>query len=99
MTQTVTLAGNPITLNGNFPKRARGPAFSLVTKDLADVQPEQLRRQAQDSQHLPQHRHPTCATSVRQLSTPRPAACRIPSCSASPPTCRLPRTASVGPKA
>jgi thiol peroxidase len=34
----VTLAGNPIKVEGNFPKIGeKAPAFSLVNKDLKDV--------------------------------------------------------------
>jgi Peroxiredoxin len=35
---TVTLAGNPVTVNGDFPQTgATAKPFSLVNKELADV--------------------------------------------------------------
>ncbi len=38
MSSTVTLAGNPVAVAGNFPQKGdQAPAFSLVGKDLADV--------------------------------------------------------------
>jgi peroxiredoxin len=38
MSQSVTLGGNAIPVNGHFPQQGESaPAFSLVGKDLADV--------------------------------------------------------------
>ena len=38
MANTVTLGGNPVQVEGNFPKKGQPvPGFSLVGNDLADV--------------------------------------------------------------
>ena len=69
MTQTVTLAGNPITLNGNFPQAGtQAPAFSLVAKDLADVSLSSYAGKRKILNIFPSIDTPTCATSVRQFN-------------------------------
>ncbi len=69
MTQTVTLAGNPITLNGHFPQKGEtAPAFSLVGKGLADVTLASLAGQRKILNIFPSIDTPTCATSVRQFN-------------------------------
>jgi len=69
MSQTVTLAGNPITVNGNFPQvGATAPALSLVGKDLADVTLGKYAGQRKILNIFPSIDTPTCATSVRQFN-------------------------------
>lgn len=69
MSQTVTLAGNPITVNGDFPQvGATAPALSLVGKDLADVTLGSYAGQRKILNIFPSIDTPTCATSVRQFN-------------------------------
>ena len=69
MSQTVTLAGNPITIAGRFPKVGDvAPAFTLVGADLADVPLSQFRGQRKILNIFPSIDTPTCATSVRQFN-------------------------------
>lgn len=69
MSQTVTLAGNPIAINGNFPQvGATAPALSLVGKDLADVTLGSYAGQRKILNIFPSIDTPTCATSVRQFN-------------------------------
>ena len=69
MTQTVTLAGNPITLNGQFPQAgSQAPAFTLVAKDLADVSLASYAGKRKVLNIFPSIDTPTCATSVRQFN-------------------------------
>ena len=69
MTQTVTLAGNPITLNGQFPQAgSQAPAFTLVAKDLADVSLASYAGKRKILNIFPSIDTPTCATSVRQFN-------------------------------
>ena len=69
MTQTVTLAGNPITLNGQFPQAgSQAPAFTLVAKDLADVSLASDAGKRKILNIFPSIDTPTCATSVRKFN-------------------------------
>lgn len=69
MSQTVTLAGNPITIAGRFPKVGDvAPAFTLVGADLADVPLSQFHGQRKILNIFPSIDTPTCATSVRQFN-------------------------------
>ena len=69
MTQTVTLAGNPIAIAGHFPQKGEtAPAFSLVGKGLADVTLASFAGQRKILNIFPSIDTPTCATSVRQFN-------------------------------
>ena len=69
MTQTVTLAGNPVTVAGKLPaKGERAPAFSLVAKDLADVTLASFAGKRKVLNIFPSIDTPTCATSVRKFN-------------------------------
>jgi len=65
----VTLAGNPITLNGRFPQKGdAAPAFSLVAKNLADTPLSAFAGKRKILNIFPSIDTPTCATSVRQFN-------------------------------
>ena len=65
----VTLAGNPITVNGHFPCPGEAaPAFSLVAKDLADVTLATYTGKRKILNIFPSIDTPTCAMSVRQFN-------------------------------
>ncbi|MEY2633525.1 MAG: hypothetical protein RIR00_2179 [Pseudomonadota bacterium] len=69
MTQTVTLAGNPIPLAGRFPQQGEvAPGFSLVGKDLAEVSLASLAGKRKILNIFPSVDTPTCAMSVRQFN-------------------------------
>lgn len=69
MSTTVTLAGNPITVNGQFPQAGtKAPAFSLVGKNLADVTLANFAGQRKILNIFPSIDTPTCAMSVRQFN-------------------------------
>lgn len=69
MANTVTLGGNPFTVDGNFPKKGdRAPAFSLVGKDLADVTLANFAGKRKILNIFPSIDTPTCATSVRRFN-------------------------------
>lgn len=69
MTQTVTLAGNPIAIHGTFPQKGdAAPAFSLVGKDLADVTLAAFAGKRKILNIFPSIDTPTCAMSVRQFN-------------------------------
>ncbi len=69
MTSTVTLGGNPIQVEGNFPQPGQqAPAFSLVGKDLADVALSSLAGKRKILNIFPSIDTPTCATSVRKFN-------------------------------
>ena len=69
MTHSVTLGGNPIEVAGVFPETgATAPAFSLVSKDLADVTLASLAGQRKILNIFPSIDTPTCATSVRKFN-------------------------------
>lgn len=69
MSSTVTLAGNPIDVGGNFPQAGEhAPAFTLVGKDLADVTLASLAGKRKILNIFPSIDTPTCATSVRQFN-------------------------------
>jgi len=69
MSSTVTLAGNPLEVAGNFPvKGAAAPAFSLVGKDLADVTLASLAGKRKILNIFPSIDTPTCAMSVRKFN-------------------------------
>lgn len=69
MTSTVTLAGTPVEIAGNFPKKGQAaPSFSLVGKDLADVTLANFAGKRKILNIFPSVDTPTCATSVRQFN-------------------------------
>lgn len=69
MTSTVTLAGNPLEVGGDFPQKGQqAPAFSLVGKDLADVTLASLAGKRKILNIFPSIDTPTCAMSVRQFN-------------------------------
>lgn len=69
MTHTVTLAGNPITIDGPFPQvGTAAPAFSLVDKGLADVSLASFAGKRKILNIFPSVDTPTCATSVRKFN-------------------------------
>ena len=69
MSQSVTLGGNAIPVNGHFPQKGESaPAFSLVGKDLADVTLDNYTGQRKILNIFPSIDTPTCATSVRQFN-------------------------------
>lgn len=66
---TVTLGGNPINVNGNFPsKGSTAAAFSLVAKDLSDVSLASLAGKRKILNIFPSVDTPTCAASVRRFN-------------------------------
>lgn len=69
MSQNVTLAGNPIEVAGNFPKKGeQAPAFLLVGKDLSDVSLASLGGKRKVLNIFPSIDTPTCAMSVRKFN-------------------------------
>lgn len=69
MTQTVTLAGNPIHLAGHFPtKGTKAPAFTLVGTDLADVSLAGLAGKRKVLNIVPSLDTPVCQTSTRKFN-------------------------------
>jgi thiol peroxidase len=69
MSSTVTLAGNPVEVSGNFLKKGqRAPAFSLVGKDLAEVTLTSFAGKRKILNIFPSIDTPTCAMSVRQFN-------------------------------
>ena len=69
MTSTVTLAGNPLQVNGSFPQEGQtAKAFTLVGKDLADRALSSFSGQRKVLNIFPSIDTPTCATSVRKFN-------------------------------
>lgn len=63
---TVTLAGNPISLAGSFPKKGdTAPDFSLTAKDLKDVGLRDFAGKRKVLNIVPSLDTPTCAISTR----------------------------------
>lgn len=66
---TVTLRGNPITVNGDFPTvGSPAPAFKLVGADLADVSLENYAGKRKVLNIFPSIDTPTCAMSTRKFN-------------------------------
>ncbi|QZA82108.1 thiol peroxidase [Deefgea piscis] len=66
---SVTLGGNPVTLNGTFPAvGSTAPAFSLVAKDLSDVSLASFAGKRKVLNIFPSVDTPTCAMSVRHFN-------------------------------
>ena len=69
MVTTVTLAGNPIKIDGTFPAVGdKAPAFSLVNKDLKDVTLADFAGKKKVLNIVPSLDTPTCATSTRKFN-------------------------------
>ena len=69
MVTTVTLAGNPIKIDGTFPTvGAKAPAFSLVNKDLKDVTLADYAGKKKVLNIVASLDTPTCATSTRKFN-------------------------------
>lgn len=69
MSNTVTLAGNPVSVAGDLPAVGQqAPAFSLVAKDLADVTLANFAGKRKVLNIFPSIDTPTCATSVRKFN-------------------------------
>ena len=66
---TVTLAGNPIHLAGQFPKVGDGaPSFMLVGTDLADVSLKDYAGKRKVLNIVPSLDTPVCQTSTRKFN-------------------------------
>ena len=66
---TVTLRGNPIRVDGQFPAAGQtAPAFSLVKGDLSDATLAGFGGQRKILNIFPSVDTPTCATSVRKFN-------------------------------
>lgn len=69
MSSTVSLAGNPVTVGGNFLKKGQtAPEFKLVGKDLTDASLSSYGQQRKILNIFPSIDTPTCATSVRKFN-------------------------------
>ena len=69
MASTVTRAGAPVHLAGNFPVKGQAaPAFTLVAKDLSDVSLASLAGKRKVLNIFPSIDTPTCALSVRTFN-------------------------------
>lgn len=69
MASTVTLGGNPVQVDGDFPQKGQSaPAFSLVGKDLVDVTLAGFAGKRKILNIFPSIDTPTCATSVRKFN-------------------------------
>jgi thiol peroxidase len=65
----VTLRGNPIQVDGSFPEPGQqAPGFSLVGRDLADVELSAFAGKRKVLNIFPSIDTPTCATSVRKFN-------------------------------
>lgn len=66
---TVTLKGNPVQVDGHFPKQGdKASAFSLVGKDLSDKTLASFAGKRKVLNIFPSIDTPTCATSVRRFN-------------------------------
>jgi thiol peroxidase len=66
---TVTLAGNPIEVAGQFPQRGQtAPAFTLVGKDLKDVSLKEFAGKRKVLNIVPSLDTAVCATSTRKFN-------------------------------
>lgn len=66
---TVTLAGNPVNVNGDFPQTGTtAKPFSLVNKDLADVTLTSFAGKRKVLNIFPSVDTPVCAASVRHFN-------------------------------
>ena len=66
---TVTMGGNPVNINGNFPQKGQAaPDFKLVGKDLKDVALGDFAGKRKVLNIVPSLDTPTCATSTRKFN-------------------------------
>jgi thiol peroxidase len=66
---SVTLGGNPVTVNGNFPKKGdTAPDFTLWGKDLKDVGLKDFAGKRKVLNIVPSLDTPVCATSTRKFN-------------------------------
>jgi len=69
MSNTVTLGGNAVQVEGNFPQKGQAaPSFTLVAKDLADTPLASFAGKRKVLNIFPSIDTPTCATSVRKFN-------------------------------
>ncbi len=69
MTQSTALGGNPVQLNGSFPKTGQAaPAFSLVSKDLQDITLASFGNKRKVLNIVPSLDTPTCQASERRFN-------------------------------
>ena len=69
MTNSTTLGGNPVQLNGDFPQAGQtAPAFSLVSKDLQDVTLASFGNKQKVLNIVPSLDTPTCQASARRFN-------------------------------
>ncbi|MFZ2852722.1 MAG: thiol peroxidase [Rhodocyclaceae bacterium] len=69
MANTVTLGGNALQVDGNFPQKGQtAPDFSLVGKNLADETLASFAGKRKILNIFPSIDTPTCATSVRKFN-------------------------------
>lgn len=66
---TVTLGGNPVQVDGDFPQPGRvAPSFTLVGQDLSDVSLAAFAGKRKVINIFPSLDTPTCAMSVRRFN-------------------------------
>jgi thioredoxin-dependent peroxiredoxin len=69
MSNTVTLGGNAVQVEGDLPQKGQtAPAFTLVAKDLADTALARFAGKRKVLNIFPSIDTPTCATSVRKFN-------------------------------
>lgn len=69
MAHSTTLGGNPVQLNGNFPKVGQtAPEFSLVNKDLQDITLASFGNKRKVLNIVPSLDTPTCQASARRFN-------------------------------
>ena len=69
MSNTVTLGGNAVQVEGNFPQKGQSaPAFTLVAKDLADTPLASFAGKRKVLNIFPSIDTGVCATSVRKFN-------------------------------
>jgi thiol peroxidase len=69
MAATITLAGNPVLVGGQFPEKGQTvPPFSLVAKDLSEASLGNYAGKRKILNIFPSIDTPTCAMSVRQFN-------------------------------
>ncbi|MDP2694914.1 MAG: thiol peroxidase [Gallionella sp.] len=69
MANSTALGGNPVQLNGDFPKTGQtAPAFSLVGKDMKDTTLASFGNKRKVLNIVPRLDTPTCAASERRFN-------------------------------
>lgn len=69
MAHSTALGGNPVQLNGDFPKVGQtAPAFSLVNKDLQDITLASFGNKRKVLNIVPSLDTPTCQASERRFN-------------------------------